>query len=76
MAMSQMPIVHAYERATRRRIAPFNHAVIIFYSTPRILSLAGVLLVTRATDCTFGGPDLKTFYVTTARETMTPEENS
>jgi sugar lactone lactonase YvrE len=28
----------------------------------------------RATDCTFGGPDLKTLYVTTARETMTPDQ--
>ncbi len=29
------------------------------------------LPVPRATDCTFGGPDLKTLYVTSARETMT-----
>ena len=29
------------------------------------------LPVPRATDCTFGGPDLKTLYITTARETMT-----
>jgi sugar lactone lactonase YvrE len=28
--------------------------------------------VPRATDCAFGGPDLKTLYITTARETMTP----
>ena len=33
----------------------------------RILQLP----VPRATDCTFGGPDLKTLYVTSARETMT-----
>jgi sugar lactone lactonase YvrE len=32
------------------------------------------LPVPRATDCTFGGPDLKTLYVTTARETMTPAQ--
>ncbi len=32
--------------------------------------------VPRATDCTFGGPDLKTLYITTARETMTPEQLS
>jgi sugar lactone lactonase YvrE len=32
------------------------------------------LPVPRATDCTFGGRDLKTLYVTTARETMTPEQ--
>jgi sugar lactone lactonase YvrE len=32
------------------------------------------LPVPRATDCTFGGPHLKTLYVTTARETMTPEQ--
>ncbi len=32
------------------------------------------LPVPRATDCTFGGPDLKTLYVTSARETMTPEQ--
>lgn len=32
------------------------------------------LSVPRATDCTFGGRDLKTLYVTTARETMTPEQ--
>jgi sugar lactone lactonase YvrE len=32
------------------------------------------LPVPRATDCTFGGQDLKTLYVTTARETMTPEQ--
>jgi sugar lactone lactonase YvrE len=32
------------------------------------------LPVPRATDCTFGGPDLKTLYITTARETMTPEQ--
>ncbi len=32
------------------------------------------LPVPRATDCTFGGPDLKTLYVTTARETMTPDQ--
>ncbi len=30
--------------------------------------------VPRATDCTFGGPDLKTLYITSARETMTPEQ--
>jgi sugar lactone lactonase YvrE len=30
------------------------------------------LSVPRATDCTFGGPDLTTLYITTARETMTP----
>jgi sugar lactone lactonase YvrE len=30
------------------------------------------LPVPRATDCTFGGPDLKTLYVTSARETLTP----
>ena len=29
------------------------------------------LPVPRATDCTFGGPDLRTLYVTSARETMT-----
>jgi sugar lactone lactonase YvrE len=34
------------------------------------------LPVSRATDCTFGGPDLDTLYVTTARETLTPEELS
>jgi sugar lactone lactonase YvrE len=28
----------------------------------------------RATDCTFGGPELDTLYVTTARETMTPAQ--
>jgi len=32
------------------------------------------LPVRRATDCTFGGPDLKTLYITTARETMTPQQ--
>lgn len=32
------------------------------------------LPVPRATDCTFGGPDLKTLYVTSARETMTAEQ--
>ena len=32
------------------------------------------LPVPRATDCTFGGPDLKTLYITTARETMTPPQ--
>jgi sugar lactone lactonase YvrE len=32
------------------------------------------LPVPRATDCTFGGPNLKTLFITTARETMTPEE--
>jgi len=32
------------------------------------------LSVPRATDCTFGGPDLKTLYITTARETMTPDQ--
>ena len=36
----------------------------------RILQLP----VPRATDCTFGGPDLKTLYVTSARETMSPEQ--
>jgi sugar lactone lactonase YvrE len=36
----------------------------------RILQLP----VPRATDCTFGGPDLKTLYVTSARETMTAEQ--
>ena len=28
----------------------------------------------RATDYTFGGPERKTLYITTARETMTPEQ--
>jgi sugar lactone lactonase YvrE len=32
------------------------------------------LPVPRATDCTFGGQDLKTLYVTSARETMTPKQ--
>jgi sugar lactone lactonase YvrE len=32
------------------------------------------LPVPRATDCTFGGADLQTLYITTARETMTPEQ--
>jgi sugar lactone lactonase YvrE len=36
----------------------------------RIVQLA----VPRATDCTFGGPDLKTLYITSARETMTPQQ--
>jgi sugar lactone lactonase YvrE len=36
----------------------------------RILQLP----VPRATDCTFGGEDLSTLYVTSARETMTPEQ--
>lgn len=30
--------------------------------------------VPRATDCTFGGADLQTLYITSARETMTPEQ--
>jgi sugar lactone lactonase YvrE len=30
--------------------------------------------VPRATDCTFGGPDLRTLFVTSARETMTPPQ--
>jgi sugar lactone lactonase YvrE len=30
--------------------------------------------VPRATDCTFGGPNLKILYITSARETMTPEQ--
>lgn len=32
------------------------------------------LPVPRATDCTFGGADLKTLFVTSARETMSPPE--
>ena len=32
------------------------------------------LPVPRAVGCAFGGPDLSTLYVTTARETMTPEQ--
>ena len=32
------------------------------------------LSVPRATDCTFGGNDLKTLYITSARETMTAEQ--
>jgi sugar lactone lactonase YvrE len=32
------------------------------------------LPVPRATDCTFGGPDLKTLYITSARETMTLDQ--
>ena len=34
------------------------------------------LPVPRATDCTFGGPSLRTLYITTARETMTPGQLS
>jgi sugar lactone lactonase YvrE len=30
--------------------------------------------VSRATDCTFGGPELKTLYVTSARETLTKDQ--
>lgn len=33
-----------------------------------------VMPVPRATDCTFGGPDLETLYITSARETMTPQQ--
>ena len=36
----------------------------------RILELP----VPRATDCTFGGPDLRTLFVTSARETMSPTQ--
>ena len=32
------------------------------------------LPVPRATDCTFGGKNLETLYITSARETMTPEQ--
>ena len=32
------------------------------------------LPVPRATDCTFGGANLETLYITSARETMTPEQ--
>lgn len=32
------------------------------------------LPVPRATDCTFGGEDLKTLFITTAQETMTPDQ--
>ena len=32
------------------------------------------LPVPRATDCTFGGKDLDTLFITSARETMTPEQ--
>jgi sugar lactone lactonase YvrE len=32
------------------------------------------LPVSRATDCTFGGPDLKTLYITSARETLTQQQ--
>lgn len=32
------------------------------------------LPVPRATDCTFGGPELNTLYITSARETMTPDQ--
>ena len=32
------------------------------------------LPVPRATDCTFGGDDLRTLYITSARETMTPAQ--
>lgn len=40
------------------------------------LELILQLPVPRATDCTFGGPDLKSLYITTARETMTPDQLS
>ena len=33
-----------------------------------------IMPVPRATDCTFGGPDLETLYITSARETMTPRQ--
>jgi sugar lactone lactonase YvrE len=32
------------------------------------------LPVPRATDCTFGGENLDTLFITSARETMTPEQ--
>lgn len=44
------------------------------YSPDGELERVVLLPVPRATDCTFGGPDLGTLYVTSARETMTPEE--
>lgn len=55
MALSQMLIILAYQRATASRIAPFNYTVVIFSGLigwmvwddiPGLLSLAGVLLVT------------------------------
>ena len=55
MALSQMLIILAYQRATASRIAPFNYTVVIFsgligwiawHDKPDLLSLAGVLLVT------------------------------
>ena len=55
MALSQMLIILAYQRATASRIAPFNYTVVIFsgligwivwHNRPDLLSLAGVLLVT------------------------------
>jgi sugar lactone lactonase YvrE len=41
------------------------------YDPVGILERIIELPVPRATDCTFGGPDLRTLYITTARETMT-----
>lgn len=68
MAMSQMLIVLAYQRATPTRIAPFNYTVVVFsgligwivwHNTPGWLALAGVLLVTAGgiLSTKFSGPD-------------------
>ena len=68
MALSQLLIILAYQRATASSIAPFNYTVVIFsgligwmvwHNRPDLLSLAGVLLVTAGgvLSTRFSGPE-------------------
>lgn len=68
MALSQMLIILAYQRAAPSQIAPFNYTVVIFsgligwivwHNTPGVLALAGVLLVTAGgvLSTKFSGPN-------------------
>ena len=54
--------------------AMFDGGCIARYAPDGRLDRTVPMPVSRATACTFGGPDLRTMYVTTARFRLTPEK--
>lgn len=70
MALAQLFIILAYQRATAQRLAPFNYSVVIFSgligwavwgNVPDMISLAGIVLVCIGgiLSIMFGGPAAK-----------------
>ncbi|MCA8932905.1 MAG: SMP-30/gluconolactonase/LRE family protein [Rhodospirillaceae bacterium] len=56
--------------------ARVNHGSLIRFSPDGRMEREIPLPVTRPTSCIFGGPDLRTLYITTASDELTPEQQA